>query len=229
MKKLSIITILLLLIASVLWAADTTYGPKVYRTDGGDKQVIASGGTMAVESGGIVDVESGGYLKLAGTAVTSTAAELNKLASIGAGDVVTTTNTKTLTNKTLSGTTTLSGATLSGGATLVGTYAGGTFDSQTINGPVYSVSSKTFTAGEDWELSASEAKSLLLTASSGSGTPSIIAPSTSGKVYFFRNGAGVAIMLKRSGGTGISVASGNTASLIDNGSDYVRVTADGTH
>lgn len=33
-------------------AADTTYGPKVHMRQGGDVQVVASGGTMTVESGG---------------------------------------------------------------------------------------------------------------------------------------------------------------------------------
>ncbi len=59
--------------------ADPTYGPKVYHKQGGDEQVVASGGKVTVESGGEIDVESGGALKLAGTAVTSTAAELNIL------------------------------------------------------------------------------------------------------------------------------------------------------
>ena len=31
---------------------DATYSPKVYRTDGGDEQVIASGGELNIESGG---------------------------------------------------------------------------------------------------------------------------------------------------------------------------------
>lgn len=57
--------------------ADTTYQPKVYRQQGGDRQVVASGGSLDVESGGEIDIESGGSLKLAGTAITSTAAELN--------------------------------------------------------------------------------------------------------------------------------------------------------
>ncbi len=45
------------------------YEPKTYRTNGGDKHVIASGGEF--------DVESGGALKIAGTQVTATAAQLN--------------------------------------------------------------------------------------------------------------------------------------------------------
>ena len=40
--------------------ADPTYQPKVYRRQGGDEQVIASGGVQTVESGGSIDVESGG-------------------------------------------------------------------------------------------------------------------------------------------------------------------------
>lgn len=51
-----------------------SYEPKVYRERGGDRQVVASGGE--------IDVESGGSLKIAGTAVTASAAELNQLASI---------------------------------------------------------------------------------------------------------------------------------------------------
>lgn len=57
-----------------------TYQPKVYKEAGGDRQVIASGGELEVESGGWIDVESGGQLRLAGTAVTATAAELNAVA-----------------------------------------------------------------------------------------------------------------------------------------------------
>jgi hypothetical protein len=57
--------------------ADATYSPKVYMTDGGNEQVVASGGKQTVESGGQVDFESGSSLKLAGTAVTATAAQLN--------------------------------------------------------------------------------------------------------------------------------------------------------
>ncbi len=51
----------------------------VYMEPGGDRQVCASGGSIDVESGGEIDIEAGGALKLAGTAITSTAAELNSL------------------------------------------------------------------------------------------------------------------------------------------------------
>lgn len=49
--------------------ADASYTPKVYMKQGGDDLVVANGGTL--------DVESGGALKLAGTAITASAAELN--------------------------------------------------------------------------------------------------------------------------------------------------------
>ncbi len=47
-----------------------TYQPKVYREQGGIREVVASGGEL--------DIESGGALKIAGVQVTSSAAELNK-------------------------------------------------------------------------------------------------------------------------------------------------------
>lgn len=67
--------------------ADSSYTPKVYREQGGDRQVVASGGSLDVESGAEIDIESGGALKIAGTALTGTAAELNKLAGVTAGTV----------------------------------------------------------------------------------------------------------------------------------------------
>ncbi len=161
-KQLSIILILILFIASALWAADTTYGPKVYKDSGGDREVIASGGTIKTESGGNIDMEAGSTFYTSG----------------------------------------------------------------------FAAASKVFAAGEDWTLSTTELKSLLLTVSSGSGTPSIIdttvAPIT-GKMFILRNAANIAVTLKQSGGTGVSVASGKTAIMINNGTDYVRVSGDATH
>lgn len=59
--------------------ADATYKPAVYRKQGGDDLVVASGGTL--------DVESGGAFKIAGTQVTSSAAELNVNYGVTAGTV----------------------------------------------------------------------------------------------------------------------------------------------
>lgn len=64
--------------------ANATYGPKAYREQGGDRFVVASGGSADVESGGEIDIESGGALKIAGTAVTASAAELNTMTGITA-------------------------------------------------------------------------------------------------------------------------------------------------
>jgi len=65
--------------------ADATYQPKAYRTQGGDAYKVASGGHM--------DFESGSELRLAGTALTATAAEINNAADESANvEVVITTN-----------------------------------------------------------------------------------------------------------------------------------------
>lgn len=72
---------LMLLIAGLAWGGYTTL---VYMEGGGNKMVVASGGEIEVKSGGSMDVESGGSLKLAGTAITATAAEVNKLSGVTA-------------------------------------------------------------------------------------------------------------------------------------------------
>ena len=62
-----------------------SYQSKVYRKQGGDELIVASGGA--------IDVESGGSLKLAGTAITATAEEINNAADNSANiEVVTAAN-----------------------------------------------------------------------------------------------------------------------------------------
>lgn len=53
----------------------TTVNVSNYAEQGGSRHVI--GGSLDILSGGDLDIESGGALKIAGTAITSTAAELN--------------------------------------------------------------------------------------------------------------------------------------------------------
>ena len=121
--------------------ADATYQPKVYMTAGGDKQVVASGGEL--------DVESGGALKIAGTQVTASAAELNaesaKVASFtmtaaaGAANITEVTATaKDAAGATLAGVHNfdlwLSDATT--GAGLTGTSASGTVTAKSASGEV---------------------------------------------------------------------------------------------
>ncbi len=54
MKKYLIAFLAVLLIAmfTVSYAADPTYGPKVYNKQGGDELVVANGGAISVEDGG---------------------------------------------------------------------------------------------------------------------------------------------------------------------------------
>lgn len=67
MKKYLIAFLAVLLIAmfTVSYAADPTYGPKIYNKQGGDELVAADGGTITVESGGTLAIESGGTLTYA--------------------------------------------------------------------------------------------------------------------------------------------------------------------
>lgn len=51
---------------------NTSYITKVYGEQGGERLVIASGGSCDVESGGEIDIESGGLLKIAGSAAITT-------------------------------------------------------------------------------------------------------------------------------------------------------------
>lgn len=44
--------------------ADETYQPLVYMMQGGDEQVVASGGAITVESGGAINIESGGGMDI---------------------------------------------------------------------------------------------------------------------------------------------------------------------
>jgi hypothetical protein len=156
-----------------------------------------------------------------------------------------------LTTTTLSGTTTLSVATLSGGATLSGTYTGGTLSGNTVSNPTFSgtasgtlasptvtsldatftAASKVYGAGEEWDIrTGASSKAILLTTTSGAGACTIIGPDATGRMYAVRNdGTMGTLTIKKSGGTGIAIASGKTALVIHNGSDYIRLTADATH
>ena len=66
------------LIAVLIAGAVIAQNVNVYTEQGGDRMVVGSGGSLDVASGGEIDIESGGSLKIAGTAISSTAAELNE-------------------------------------------------------------------------------------------------------------------------------------------------------
>lgn len=78
MKKKIIFAALILVLAAGIGIAQ--YSASNYREQGGLRWVI--GGSLDVISGGDLDVESGGALKIAGTQITSSAAELNALDGI---------------------------------------------------------------------------------------------------------------------------------------------------
>ncbi len=203
MKKYLLLVFAVCLVATLALAADTTYTTKFYVQQGGDRAVVADGGSLDVESGGEIDVESGASLKLAGTAVTSTATELNKLAGIS-GDVITTTNTKTMTNKTLT--------------------------SPVINTPsvVQSVAFHNYGASSaDWILSATEQKAVLLWVTNAGAASNIVAPAEA-RVYFVYNNSGQNVTIA-AGGTGITVADARVAGVIYASGDYVRLTPDGAY
>lgn len=82
---------LLILVGAVLaapaayLAAQTFAASSIYTqvlAGGAQRLVVSSGASLDVASGGEIDVESGASLKLAGTAITSTAAELNILDTV---------------------------------------------------------------------------------------------------------------------------------------------------
>ncbi|MBC8392611.1 MAG: hypothetical protein H8E17_08620 [Deltaproteobacteria bacterium] len=90
-------------------------------------------------------------------------------------------------------------------------------------------------ANVDYLLSAAEALcDILLVTGSPSGL-AIIAPAVAesgiSRIYTVRNGGGDSddVILKISGGTGVTVGTGKTASVYYNGSDYARQTADATN
>jgi len=83
MKKIIGYILGVLFIASIVYAAGG-YNAGVYHEQGGDRVVVSSTGSLDVESSGEIDIESGGSLKLSGTAITSTAGELNILDGVTA-------------------------------------------------------------------------------------------------------------------------------------------------
>lgn len=135
------------------------------------------------------------------------------------------TTTQTLTNKTLTSPT-MTSPTITGTTTITG----GTFSGSTLSGAFLSISSKVLTLA-DWYLSAADKLITFWTLTSGSsGTNYMIACSdTEGRLRVIRNGTNGSVVIKEAGQTGVTIATGKTAVVIHNGTDYVRVTADAPH
>lgn len=91
-------------------------------------------------------------------------------------------------------------------------------------------------ATETWTLSTTEEKASIFIVSSGSGGattvsiyPSGITTCTDGRVYWIRNASNNSVVLKASGGTGVTVASSKTAGAFCHSNDFYRLSADATN
>jgi hypothetical protein len=136
--------------------------------------------------------------------------------------VVTVTGVETLTNKTLT-TPTINTPTMNDPA-----ITGGTIASAAITAPdLYITTAEHNYAGDaaDWELSAAEAKAAILAAINANAACAIVAVPDL-KMYWVKNGTGQALTIKADGQDGVTIATGKTAAVYGNGTDFVRLTAD---
>lgn len=78
----------------------------------------------------------------------------------------------------------------------------------------------------DWTLNATEIKAIYLSAKNASGGVIIYPPDSNGYIYFVYNSTGQNLTIKKSGGTGITIATNKIAGVVHNGTDYVRLTTD---
>lgn len=98
------------------------------------------------------------------------------------------------------------------------------------NENIFAITTHAYDGAGNWTLSTAEAKSLILVGQNATGAVNILAPATSGKVFFVRNEDNAsAITIKVDGQTGVAVAAGKTAGVWCNGVDYKRLSADETH
>lgn len=137
--------------------------------------------------------------------------------------VATVAGAETLTNKTLTS------PTINTPVVDAPAITGGTIAASTITSPdLYVAISSHDYAGDaaDWVLSATEAKSAILTATNANGACAIVAVPDFGKVYWIKNSTGQELTIKASGQDGVKIANGKTAAVYGNATDFVRLTAD---
>ena len=90
-------------------------------------------------------------------------------------------------------------------------------------------------AAADYTLSAAEALCNILVVTGSPSGQAIIAPTITGtgvsRLYVVRNAGGdsAAVLIKKSGGSTVSIATGTTAEVFWSGTQYVRKTANATH
>lgn len=137
--------------------------------------------------------------------------------------VATVAGAETLTNKTLTS------PTINTPVVDAPAITGGTIAASTITSPdLYVAISSHDYAGDaaDWVLSATEAKSAILTATNANGPCAIVAVPDFGKVYWIKNSTGQELTIKADGQDGVKIANGKTAAVYGNATDFVRLTAD---
>lgn len=137
--------------------------------------------------------------------------------------VATVAGAETLTNKTLTS------PTINTPVVDAPEITGGTIAASTITSPdlYVAISSHDYAAGAaDWVLSATEAKSAILTATNANGACAIVAVPDFGKVYWIKNSTGQELTIKADGQDGVKIANGKTAAVYGNVTDFVRLTAD---
>ena len=137
--------------------------------------------------------------------------------------VATVAGAETLTNKTLTS------PTINTPVVDAPVITGGTIAASTITSPdlYVAISSHDYAgAAADWVLSATEAKSAILTATNANGACAIVAVPDFGKVYWIKNSTGQELTIKADGQDGVKIANGKTAAVYGNATDFVRLTAD---
>lgn len=146
--------------------------------------------------------DSDGYLYQRNTKITATGAEINTLAGVTAGTV------------SASGAVVVDSNSKVKGLILDGNLQGTPVTSHSYGG-----------AHADWTLSATEKLSFQLICTNADAGANIIAPSEN-RMYWIYNNSGQTITIKKSAGTGVSIATGKYAGVYYNGSDYAKFTPD---
>ena len=183
-------------------------------------------GAVSSATATITGLLTAGSLKLGGTTVTSTAAELNYVDVTTIGTAQASKAVVLDANKDIAGLNAVGAASLglSGNATISGTL--GMSDVLTTAGVILTTKTASVASG-NWTLSAAEMKATYIVPTGASGASrDVIATPTAGKLYIVTNSSNNDAVFKATGQTGVTVATTKSAVVIGNGTDFVRVTLD---
>lgn len=118
--------------------------------------------------------------------------------------------------------------------TLCAIAASQTLTNKTLTAPILTNPATTVTLGShdygaaalDWTLSAAELLLPVHKPTNASGAVNAIIPHTTLRPYIFINGTGQALTVKGSSGTGITIASTKSATVMSDGTNVIRLTTD---